>query len=67
MANSLFNSLMQVNPAASNFLNQFNNFSSMFRGNPQAQVQNLIQNGSMTQEQFNQYAQIANKLRPLIK
>lgn len=29
---------------------------------PQARVQQLIQSGAMTQEQFNQFAQIANKL-----
>lgn len=66
MSSLLFNSFNQ--PTLSNdFLSQFNQFRSMFNGNPQAQVQNLINSGQMTQEQFNQYAQMANQLRSLIK
>ena len=48
-------------------LNQFNQFRSMFMGNPETQVKQMIQNGRMSQEQFNQFAQIANQLYPLIK
>lgn len=67
MPNSLYNSI--GGPAAnfSNFLNNFNNFRSTFSSNPQTQVQQLIQSGRMSQAQFQQYAQIANQLRPLIK
>lgn len=66
MSSLLFNSFNQLAPS-NDFLSQFNQFRSMFNGNPQAQVQNLINSGQMTQEQFNQYAQMANQLRSLIK
>lgn len=68
MANSLYNSIGN-RPAAniSDFLTNFNNFRSTFNANPQTQVQQLIQSGRMTQAQFQQYAQIANQLRPFIK
>ena len=37
-----------------------------FRGNPQEEVQRLLQSGQMTQEQFNRYAQMANQIVPMI-
>ena len=48
-------------------LNQFNQFRSTFSGNPEAQVKQMIQNGQMSQEQFNQIAQMANQLYRFIK
>jgi hypothetical protein len=38
-----------------------------FRGNPQEEVQRLLQSGQMTQEQFNKYAQMANQIAPMIR
>jgi hypothetical protein len=35
--------------------------------NPQQEVQRLLNSGQMSQEQFNQFAQIANNIRPMIK
>ena len=71
MSNSILNSMGAFgNNNVSNFLshiNEFNNFKNSFNGNPQQQVQNLIKNGQLSQEQFNQYAQLANLIRPLIK
>lgn len=68
MNNSLFN---DFNPTPlgqmGNFINQFNQFKQVFMGNPEAQVKQMIQNGQMSQAQFEQIAQMANQLRPLIK
>jgi len=36
-------------------------------GNPEAQVKQMLQNGQMSQAQFEQLAQTANQLRKLIK
>jgi hypothetical protein len=49
------------------FVNRFNQFRSMFSGNPEAQVKQLMQSGRMSQEQFNQYAQMANQLQSLLR
>lgn len=38
-----------------------------FRGNPQEEVQRLLQSGQMKQEQFNKYAQMANQIAPMIR
>lgn len=60
---------MQPNPTnqMGNLINQFNQFRSMFTGNPEAQVKQLLQSGKMSQSQFNEFAQTANQLRQLIK
>ena len=50
-----------------NLLSQFNQFRSTFSGNPEAQVKQMIKNGQMSQEQFNQLAQTANQLYRFIK
>jgi hypothetical protein len=68
MSNSLFNDFNQ-NPMSQmgNFINQFNQFRQTFSGNPEAQVKQMLQNGQMSQAQFEQLAQTANQLRKLIK
>lgn len=50
-----------------NLLSQFNQFRSTFSGNPEQQVKQLLQSGRMSQEQFNQLAQMANQLYRFIK
>lgn len=68
--NSLYNFFQpqfQQNGSANNLLTQFNQFKSIFNGDPEQQVKQLINSGKMSQEQFNQLAQMANQLRPLIK
>lgn len=69
MSNSLFNLMNPLPNPTNNFTNlltQFNQFRSIFTGNPQEQVQKLLQSGKMTQEQFNSLAQTANQLRSFI-
>lgn len=49
-----------------NFVNQFNNFQQQFNASaqmsPQQIIQQKIQNGEISQEQFNAVAQMANHL-----
>lgn len=68
MNNSLFNDF-NPNPMnqMGNFINQFNQFRQTFMGNPEAQVKQMLQNGQMSQAQFEQLAKTANQLRQLIK
>ena len=68
MNNSLFNEFNSIpTNNITSMLNRFNQFRSMFMGNPEAQVKQMLQSGRMSQEQFNQIAQMANQLRPFIK
>ena len=66
--NSLFN---DFNPGPvgdlNNFLTRFAKFSADFQGNPEQKARQLMASGQMSQEQFKQYAQIANQLYKFIK
>lgn len=46
-----------------NLIRQFQQFRASFQGNPQQQVQQLLNSGKMSQEQFNQLAGLANQFQ----
>ena len=50
-----------------NFMNQFNQFRQGIQGNPQQMVQNMLQNGQMSQEQFNQLSGMAQQIMPFMR
>ena len=50
-----------------NFMNQFNQFRSTLTGNPEQMVQQLRQSGQMSDEQFNQFSQMANQIMPFMR
>lgn len=57
--------LFQMFGGQQQFLNQYNNFSRNFQQgglDPKQQVQNLLNSGQMSQEQFNQLRYIANAI-----
>lgn len=49
-----------------NLIQKFNQFRAGFQGNPQQQVQQLLNSGRMSQEQFNQLAGLANQFQRLL-
>jgi hypothetical protein len=48
-------------------INQFNQFKNSFKGDPQQQVQELLNSGRMTQQQYNQLSQMATQLQNMMK
>ena len=50
-----------------NFMNQVNQFKAGLTGNPQQMVQNMLQNGQMTQAQFDQLSNMANQIMPFMR
>lgn len=62
MANPLFGMFTQGAPQQPNMFQQFQQFINNFRGDPRQKVQELLQNGQMTQEQFNQFSNMADQL-----
>ena len=58
------NNMFQRLGGAQNFINQFNQFCQNFgnQQNPQAIVQQLLDSGQMSQQQFNQLSQMANQI-----
>ena len=60
MANPLFDSF--GNNPFQQIINEAKKFKETFSGNPREEVQRLLNSGEMTQEQFNQYSQIAQQV-----
>lgn len=46
-------------------LQQFQQFKNNFKGNPQEQVQQMLQSGRISQQQYEQAVQMANQLKQL--
>lgn len=44
-----------------NFMTQFNQFRQTFNGNPQQQVQQMLNSGKITQAQYNNAVNMANQ------
>lgn len=65
--NPLFNIFGgQQGPFNNNIINQFNQFQSTFQGDPKQKVQDLLNSGQMSQEQFNQLSSMAQIFQTLL-
>ena len=63
MANPLYNTLNNNrNNQFSQIIEQAKQMQKTFTGNPKSEVERLVQSGQMSQEQFNQFARIANQI-----
>lgn len=73
MANPLFSRFGMNQPATGpfgnlfNMISQFRQFRSQFQGDPKEKVQELLNSGQMTQEQFNQLSQMASQFQNIVK
>lgn len=47
-------------------MQSFNKFASAFKGDPKQKVQELLNSGRMSQEQFNQLQQMANQFQSMM-
>lgn len=63
--NPLYNQINRTN--GNDFITRFNQFRQTINGDPRAQVQNLLNSGRVSQEQYNMAVQQANQLMKLIK
>lgn len=48
-------------------MQQFQQFKANFHGDPKAEVEKLLQSGSLTQQQLNQLQQMAKQLQILMQ
>lgn len=67
--NPLFNILnggIQPQNPMMNMITQLNQFRQTFQGNPKQQVQQLLNSGKMSQEQFNQLSQMATQIQNMM-
>lgn len=66
--NPLYNQLNGGNTNnAQGFIAQFQQFRSMFQGDPRQTIQQMLNSGRISQAQYNNAVQMATKLRNLLK
>ena len=58
--NPLYNEMQSNN---GNMLQRFQQFRQNFKGNPQQQVQQLLNSGKVSQQQYNQAVQMAQQFQ----
>lgn len=61
MSNPLYK---QMN--SNNLLTKFNEFKNAFHGDPKQKVQELLNSGKVSQEQYNRAVQMANQLQGML-
>lgn len=64
MSNPLYN--MLNNRTGDNILQRFQKFRQSFQGNPQQQVQQLLNSGKITQQQYDRAVQQAKALQKML-
>lgn len=64
--NPLYNE-MGNNNVPNNFMSRFNQFRQNFKGNPQEQVQQMLNSGKVSQEQYNRAVQMAQQFQRMFK
>lgn len=67
MNNPLYKQIQQQNQNPMNvFMQRFQQFRQSFSGNPQEQIQNLMNSGKVSQEQYNSAYQMAQQMMRMI-
>lgn len=64
MANQLYNEMS--GNQQNNFLQRFNQFRQNFSGNPQQQIQRMLNSGQITQDQYNRAVQQAQNIMRML-
>lgn len=62
--NKLYEQMQQQNPYQT-MLKQFEEFKKNFSGNPQEKIQEMLNSGQITQQQYNQAVQKANMIKSM--
>ncbi|MBO6254184.1 MAG: hypothetical protein J6O49_11105 [Bacteroidaceae bacterium] len=65
--NNLFNAFGNNMMSNNNLIQRFQQFKQSFTGNPQQQVQQLLNSGKVSQAQYNQAVQMAQQLQNILK
>ena len=62
MSNPLYNNFSNQSNPMVDIIRQARDFRKQFTGNPRQEVERLLQTGRMSQQQFNQFSQIAQQV-----
>lgn len=60
MPNNPFGNMMQL-------MQQFQQFANNFKGNPEQRLQEMLNSGQMSQQQYNQCSQLAQQFQNMFK
>ena len=63
MSNPLFQQMQQPQ---NNLFQRFQQFRQMFRGDPNQQIQQMMNSGRISQEQYNRAVQMANQFKGML-
>lgn len=66
MSNPLYQQMQPQNPM-NGIMQRFQQFQQMFKGDPRQQVQQLLNSGKVSQNQYNQAVQMANQLQRMLR
>ena len=67
MSNPLYQMMNVNNQGNLSLIQRFMQFRNSFNGNPQQMVQQLLNSGKVSQEQYNQAVQMANQLSKMVR
>jgi len=67
--NPLFQAMTQASPMGNimNIAQRFQQFRNQFRGNPQQQVQQMLQSGRITQADYDRAVQVAQQMQQYLR
>ena len=66
--NPLYQQMNNGSPGnVQNIIKQFQQFKQNFTGDPKQQIQQMLNSGKISQEQYNRAVQMANALQGLLK
>lgn len=65
VSNPLYQMMTQQGPM-NGIMQKFQQFQQMFKGDPQQQVQQLLNSGRVSQAQYNQAVQMAQQLQKMM-
>ena len=67
MSNPLFQQMGGTQPwGMNNMIRQFQQFQQMFKGDPRAQIQQLLNSGKVSQNDYNRAVQMAQQFQRMI-
>ena len=69
MNNPIFNAMTQNTPLGGmqNLIQQYKQFRQIFQGDPQQKVQEMLNNGQITQDQVNQARSMATEFQKFMR
>ena len=66
MANPLYNMMGNTNSQPNNLIARFNQFRQNFKGDPRQQIQELLNSGKVSQQQYDKAVQMAQQFQRML-